>query len=665
MKQTAAKRILSFVLVACMAFIGLVTTPFVSAKAEEYVETSFGAGKFLITTTFDGATYYLPATTTSSGPVAQKFTDVNSISSDNLWTVTAKESDWYIQNSEGKYLYSTNANNGMRVGDTANTWTYDASANSFQDTVTKRFLGIYDATNWRCYKTVNQTNYKESSTSFIFYKISESAASITLEGNTYTEVGTPITLEAKTANVTGDIAWTSSNTEVATVANGVVTAITMGTTKITASIGDVKAEKEIKVYPTADSEISIAEALKVCEMAGKTNAPYSYSATGVVESIDVAYSSEHKNITVTITDGTNSIKAYRMTGGEDLAVGDKITVTGTLVNFSGNTPEFIQGCTYVAIQDDADITAIKDALNAVNAHMSLAFKYTQSTEEKTIVSSKEVVFELGANGSATHNDGSEKATYSETVDNCTLNITGGSKAYTGARDAKGNSCIKLGTSKVIGSFNFNVPNDVTKVIIAVAKYKDDTTKISVNGTTHTLTKNSDNGEYDQIEVDTSSTKTVSLTTVATTYRAMVNSITFMVANSNAGGTEKVTVYSDSEFRLKCGVDSSLAEIEGVDSYGILVSAGEKEEYYNSEASSWNGETAVTYVVISLGDVLNNLERATTEFTVQAYVVVDGITYVSTQTKTYSVKTIVKEYYNKAETQAQVAHLYNILFAEQA
>ena len=140
-----------------------------------------------------------------------------------------------------------------------------------------------------------------------------------------------------------------------------------------------------------------------------------------------------------------------------------------------------------------------------------------------------VRFELGANGSASHNDGSEQSTYSATVDGYTLNITGGSKMYTSARDAKGNSCIKLGTNSAAGKFTFTVGDNVTQVVIYIAKYKANTTKIKVNnGNVQTLTKNSDNGEYDAIVIDTTTTKTISLTTVSGGYRAMVNAIEFTV-----------------------------------------------------------------------------------------------------------------------------------------
>ena len=136
-------------------------------------------------------------------------------------------------------------------------------------------------------------------------------------------------------------------------------------------------------------------------------------------------------------------------------------------------------------------------------------------------------FALGANGSASHADGSSKTSYSETVNGYTLNITSGTNMYTGARDAKGNSCIKFGASSKAGSMSFTVADNVTKVIIYVAKYKTNTTKITVNGTSYTITTASNDGAYTAIEVDTSTTKTVSFTTVSGGYRAMVNTIEFI------------------------------------------------------------------------------------------------------------------------------------------
>ena len=147
---------------------------------------------------------------------------------------------------------------------------------------------------------------------------------------------------------------------------------------------------------------------------------------------------------------------------------------------------------------------------------------------------KEIVFEFGANGSATHKDGStDKSTYTETNGDYTLSITGGSKFYPSSYDAKGNSCIKLGSSSAVGKFTFVVPDDVTKVIINIAGYKGNTAKITVNGQSYTISTLSNNGEYTAIEVDTTTTKTVTFTTVSGGYRAMLNSIVYVATSGSS------------------------------------------------------------------------------------------------------------------------------------
>ena len=77
------------------------------------------------------------------------------------------------------------------------------------------------------------------------------------------------------------------------------------------------------------------------------------------------------------------------------------------------------------------------------------------------------------------------------------------------------------------SRTFTVPADVTKVVIKVAKYKVNTTNVSVNGTAYTVNTNSNDGAYTDIEIDTTTTKSITFTTVSGGVRAMVNSITFI------------------------------------------------------------------------------------------------------------------------------------------
>ena len=76
--------------------------------------------------------------------------------------------------------------------------------------------------------------------------------------------------------------------------------------------------------------------------------------TGVIASIDSPYSDEYKNITVTIVVAgleDYKVQCYRLAGegAENLAVGDTITVTGTLKNYKG-TIEFDKGCSLDAVK---------------------------------------------------------------------------------------------------------------------------------------------------------------------------------------------------------------------------------------------------------------------------------------------------------------------------
>ena len=139
-----------------------------------------------------------------------------------------------------------------------------------------------------------------------------------------------------------------------------------------------------------------------------------------------------------------------------------------------------------------------------------------------------VTFEFGANSTAVHVDGNElTADTSYTEGDYTLTLTGMSKVYGSAYDATGNSCIKLGTSKAVGTFTFTVDANVTSVVIKAAQYKAKKTIIDVNGTQYTLENASDNGAYDEIVIDTTTTKTITFTTVSGGVRAMVNSITYI------------------------------------------------------------------------------------------------------------------------------------------
>ena len=127
------------------------------------------------------------------------------------------------------------------------------------------------------------------------------------------------------------------------------------------------------------------------------------------------------------------------------------------------------------------------------------------------------------------------------------------------------------------------------------------------------------------------------------------------------GTTK-TVYAESDFRLRFGVEADVSDISTT--YGIYVSTAKGEMYYDKNSKSWATEGNLVYLVVSLGDIINDMNKLGTKFTVQAYVTVDGITYKSESVKTYSVVDMVKAYYEEEEIE-DVADLYNYLDANGA
>ncbi len=189
------------------------------------------------------------------------------------------------------------------------------------------------------------------------------------------------------------------------------------------------------------------------------------------------------------------------------AVGDIITVYGVLSNYGG-----------------------AQLKNGWLLSLTVAEKPAEDDTTKPSVptTSPLATFTFGANGDAQHVDGNDLgATTSYTEGSYTLELKDMTKVYGPAYDEKGNSCIKLGTSKVVGGFSFTVADNVKTVVIRVAAYKANAGKISVNGVEYDISANKSNeGSYMEIVIDTTTTKTVTLTTVASAYRAMVDSIAY-------------------------------------------------------------------------------------------------------------------------------------------
>ena len=329
----------------------------------------------------------------------------------------------------------------------------------------------------------------------------------------------------------------------------------------TDATGDYKCDACSAVVEPADgTALTIAEALKLAKVAGTNYTTNKYYVTGRILSVA---NTQYGNMTIVDENG-DELYLYGLYSADGKTrydamatkpvAGDEITVY-TVLGVYGTTAQgknawldelVVHEHTYDDVVTDPTCTAagytthtcsgcgdtVVDTTVAALGHTTEdgvcercgeTISSTTPTEPQVLAT-----FEFGSNGSASHVDGNDMpATQKYTDGAYTLSFDSVTKVYSGARDAKGNSCLKFGTSKLVGSLSFTVGEDVDEVVIYVAKYKSNGTTISVNGTNYTLTKNSNDGEYDVIRIDTSVNKTVTIATVASTYRCMINTIEFV------------------------------------------------------------------------------------------------------------------------------------------
>ncbi len=152
----------------------------------------------------------------------------------------------------------------------------------------------------------------------------------------------------------------------------------------TAAVPEVKPETPVEpekpVLTTPQEIIDAAYALGKGETLGE------YPLTGEITEVNTPYSEQYKNVTVTIAvDGTDgkTIECFRLKGegAENLKVGDKITVTGTIKNYADSSEtgkvEFDAGCTFtLAAAASVEALAENAATNCVAAAI-----VEESTEE--------------------------------------------------------------------------------------------------------------------------------------------------------------------------------------------------------------------------------------------------------------------------------------------
>lgn len=220
-----------------------------------------------------------------------------------------------------------------------------------------------------CFTEPNDITYTDEE------KVDAELAALKVDKLTYTENGTATLPVAGTTHTDVTISWASNNAAV--VVDGANLAVTMPASNakvtLTATVKAGTVEKT-KTF-TLNLVVDVVDAAYALESGESLNG---ITLTGVIGKIDDAYSEQFGNITVTIVIDNRvnqPIQCFRLKGEgcDTLAVGDKITVTGNIVNFNG-TIEFNSGCTL-----DAKTTATAEEIAIAKfAFVELAKQVTEN-----------------------------------------------------------------------------------------------------------------------------------------------------------------------------------------------------------------------------------------------------------------------------------------------
>ena len=220
-----------------------------------------------------------------------------------------------------------------------------------------------------CFTEPNDITYTDEE------KVDAELATLKVDKLTYTEDGTATLPVAGTTHTDVTISWASNNAAV--VVDGANLAVTMPDSNakviLTATVKAGTVEKT-KTF-TLNLVVDVVDAAYALESGESLNG---FTLTGVIGKIDDAYSEKHGNITVTIVIDNRvnqPIQCFRLKGEgcDTLAVGDKITVTGNIVNYNG-TIEFNSGCTL-----DAKTTATAEEIAIAKfAFVELAKEVTEN-----------------------------------------------------------------------------------------------------------------------------------------------------------------------------------------------------------------------------------------------------------------------------------------------
>ena len=280
----------------------------------------------------------------SSAPTAVEVAITNDqiITNDiNLqWIFESVEGGYVIHPADdnAKWLYSTDANNGVRVGTNENKiWTLDITDETntdyhgFKNNATSRYLGVYNSADWRAYTSVNN-NIKDTQIalfvlgdaptpipSFTIQNNNEIAYNATSGSFNFT-VNNPVA--GGVSSVAENVAWISNVTIAGNSVTFTTTVNNAGTSRqgvitLTYTYNRATVTKDVTVTQAGNPNVTMTIAEVRAQGTGDV------TTEGTVTSC--------AGTTGYIQDATAAICVY----GAQLTVGDQIRVSGTLSDYHG------------------------------------------------------------------------------------------------------------------------------------------------------------------------------------------------------------------------------------------------------------------------------------------------------------------------------------------
>lgn len=196
---------------------------------------------------------------------------------------------------------------------------------------------------------------------------------IVLTGDSSVYVNGTIELFAELTEIKGDVIWESSDEEIATVDNGIVTALKAGTVIITAKCGDIKAEKEITVNAnvikiTGESKVEASKRTQLTVTVNGvevTDAEWTSSDTKIATVRDGSVKGIKAGTVIITATVDGSVGEFKMevtnkrilsvSGTNELDLGETAVLKATLENFEGTIVWTSSDSTIVSVDENGMI----------------------------------------------------------------------------------------------------------------------------------------------------------------------------------------------------------------------------------------------------------------------------------------------------------------------